>query len=198
MKRIVQISITIVTIVAVLSISLSFVPESHAGAPSVGLDFDLTAVCDTTISTTAIGLTTVSPGTNSTGSFTMNNTGTATEKVSVDMGDITGETAPFQSGTGGFRDAGDNTLHILPNSVAVDATNNDVGTDTIADGFLDNGGTDLLIANMDPRSSTNENNLDRTVSISVVTDNIQNKPAAGNQAGTLVITLACVDSSAPA
>lgn len=164
-----RMSIVIVSIAAIMSLVLSFTPQSYAG---IDLSLDINAVCGTTADTSAVSLdddtvSGVDPGQPATGMFGLSNTGTASQPVSADVGQgfFGPETTPI--------------LHIQASDVTLLSDGTNAVTPAVA---MDNGGTPKPITTVDGDDS-------ETVTITVSTSNLQNLPVSGTQSATLTLTL---------
>jgi len=177
----------IATVVTILSFSI--VPAAYAGT-TIGLSFDLDAECVFANSTAgSLVLSAAGVGGSSTGSFTMSNTGTALQNVAVDLGDHNADAT--STGVGGFRDTGDNVLHVLNTDVTVDAT--DTASDIVAATQFAADATPTPIATLEPANTGNEG-ANRNVDLTVDLTNLQNPlGAAGQQDATMTFTLGCSD-----
>jgi len=143
--------------------------------PDIPLTMDLQAGCILTVNTITATFGTVSPPATGIATFSFQNDGTATLAVFADVGDST---------TGGMQDSVPEVT-ILPQDMTVDA-----GTafDPVPTATMLNTGFPVLIANLEPLSSANENNNPRVGTITAATNNLQNLPASGTLTGALTFT----------
>ena len=186
MNKTTKITSVIATVVTILSLSIA--PAAYAG--TVGITFDLDAECVFGNNTGGnLVLSSAGVGGTSTGSFTMDNTGTALQNVAVDLGNHFIDATP--TGVGGFRDNGNNVLHVLNTDVDVDAT--DTASDIVAVAAFVANGTPTPIATLEP-ANTGDEGANRNVDLSVDLTNLQNPlGAAGQQDALMTFTLGCSD-----
>ena len=147
------------------------VPEANAG---VALTMTFDTFCVLTINTATANFGAVSPPTNGTATFNFQNDGNGIQVISADVGPDT---------TGGMQQSGG--IMILPSDMFVNST---TAFDLVGEQTMLNTGTPVQIANLQPLSSTDENNIARQGTIKAETNNLQKNPTTAGLTGTLTLT----------